>query len=391
MASLTLRSVKGTPLTNAEVDANFTALNTELATMLVAATAASTYLALSGGTLTGKLNLPASTTSAAPVNIGSGTAPSSPVSGDVWIGSSGLQYRQDTVTQTVALLGASQTFTGAVVFSGNLTAQATVNLGSGSGTITNQLGYGATTSGNTKTVGIGTGGLSGSTTNITIGSQYGTSITSYGSISHTGTFTAGGLIESTTGGFKFPDGTIQTTAGGGGGGGSGTYYVSSSAPGSPASGDRWLDTDTGIEYTYFSDGNTNQWVELGNTAFDASNYLPRRKIVDHSYKFYDSTTTNTLLYTNGSVQRWAPAGGSNPTLVISNWPGSGELAELLIEGQNLGGAGTITWPTINWIKADGTFTTTFSNLNITLQTGNIDFIILWTRDGGTTVYGKVIR
>jgi len=33
------------------------------------------------------------------------------------------------------------------------------------------------------------------------------------------TVTAGGLIESTTGGFKFPDGTTQTTAGGGGGGG----------------------------------------------------------------------------------------------------------------------------------------------------------------------------
>lgn len=214
MASLTLRSVKGTPLTNAEVDGNFTALNSELATMLTAALAASTYLALSGGTLTGKLSLPASTTSAAPVNLGSGTAPSSPVSGDVWIGSSGLQYHQGTVTQTVALLGASQTFTGAITVSGNLTAQASVSLGSASGTSTQQFAHGATTSGSTKTVSIATGGLSGSTTNITIGSQYGTSITSYGAISHTGTLSAAGLIESTSGGFKFPDGTIQTTAGG---------------------------------------------------------------------------------------------------------------------------------------------------------------------------------
>lgn len=36
MATLTLRSVKGSPLTNAEVDGNFTALNTELATKLTA-------------------------------------------------------------------------------------------------------------------------------------------------------------------------------------------------------------------------------------------------------------------------------------------------------------------------------------------------------------------
>lgn len=34
MATLTLRTVKGSPLTNAEVDANFTALNTELSTKL---------------------------------------------------------------------------------------------------------------------------------------------------------------------------------------------------------------------------------------------------------------------------------------------------------------------------------------------------------------------
>ena len=36
MATLTLRSVKGSPLTNSEVDGNFTALNTELATKLTA-------------------------------------------------------------------------------------------------------------------------------------------------------------------------------------------------------------------------------------------------------------------------------------------------------------------------------------------------------------------
>jgi hypothetical protein len=36
MASLTLRSIKGSPLTLAEVDANFTALNTELGTKLTA-------------------------------------------------------------------------------------------------------------------------------------------------------------------------------------------------------------------------------------------------------------------------------------------------------------------------------------------------------------------
>jgi len=45
------------------------------------------------------------------------------------------------------------------------------------------------------------------------------------------------------------------------GGGGGAYTVSATAPSSPDAGDRWLDSDNGIEYTYVNDGNTSQWVE----------------------------------------------------------------------------------------------------------------------------------
>jgi hypothetical protein len=111
-------------------------------------------------------------------------------------------------------------------------------------------------------------------------------------------------------------------------------------------------------------------------------------VKDGSVGYYDSTTTSALDYTNGHHQRWAPTG--TPTLSITNWPASGSLGELLIEGVNLGAA-TITWPAISWIKADGTTTTTFSSNGVTLQASGTDFILLWTRDGGTTVYGKVVR
>jgi len=107
-----------------------------------------------------------------------------------------------------------------------------------------------------------------------------------------------------------------------------------------------------------------------------------------SVQYFDSTTVNTLNYTNGSVQRWAPTG--TPTLSIINWPATGSLAELLIRGVNLG-AISILWPTVNWVKSDGTFTTTFSLNGVTLQAAGTDFILLWTDDGGTTVYGKVLR
>ena len=49
----------------------------------------------------------------------------------------------------------------------------------------------------------------------------------------------------------------------GGGTGGGSYTFSSTAPSSPAAGDEWTDSDDGITYQYVNDGNSSQWVELG--------------------------------------------------------------------------------------------------------------------------------
>lgn len=119
--------------------------------------------------------------------------------------------------------------------------------------------------------------------------------------------------------------------------------------------------------------------------------LTRVFFKDTGWDFQDNGTTNALNYVNGSHQRWAPSASSNPTLSITNWPPSGVMGELLVEAVNLAAAGAITWPTINWIKSDGTTTTTFGSNGVALQTSGIDFILLWTRDGGTTIYGKVVR
>lgn len=110
------------------------------------------------------------------------------------------------------------------------------------------------------------------------------------------------------------------------------------------------------------------------------------------YAYYDSGANNALDYTNGSHQRWAPNTGSQ-TLTIANWPSSGNLGQLLIEGVNLGGS-SITWPTVNWINPDGTTTTTINtylgNLSRTLQSSGLDWVLIWTRDAGTTLYGKIL-
>ena len=121
----------------------------------------------------------------------------------------------------------------------------------------------------------------------------------------------------------------------------------------------------------------------------ADGTVTRQMFKDTGFVYHDSTTTNALDYVNGSCQRWAPNTGAQ-SLTISNWPPTGNLGELLIQGINLGAA-TITWPTINWVKSDGTTTTTFASNGVTLQASGTDWVYLWTRDSGTTIYGKVVR
>jgi hypothetical protein len=81
-------------------------------------------------------------------------------------------YTFPNITGTLATTATlTQTFTGTTTFSGTFTASGTTTtLGSGTGAITANVGSGATTNGTTKTVNIGTAGVSGSITNINIGS-----------------------------------------------------------------------------------------------------------------------------------------------------------------------------------------------------------------------------
>jgi hypothetical protein len=118
--------------------------------------------------------------------------------------------------------------------------------------------------------------------------------------------------------------------------------------------------------------------------------VTRAMFKDTGWDYHDSGTTNALDYTNGSVQRWAPTASSNPTLSITNWPPTGNLGELLVEAVNLAAAGTVVYPTANWIKSDGTFAASPSLAGVTFTSGT-DFILFWTRDAGTTIYSKVVR
>ena len=80
-------------------------------------------------------------------------------------------YTLPNTSSELAILAGTQTFTGNKIFSGTLTASgATATIGTSTATTTYAVGTGATTTGLTKTVNLGTGGASGSNTVVNIGS-----------------------------------------------------------------------------------------------------------------------------------------------------------------------------------------------------------------------------
>ena len=95
------------------------------------------------------------------------------------------------------------------------------------------------------------------------------------------------------------------------------YTFSETAPLNPASGDRWIDAITGIEYTYLDDTTSKQWVELGLTI---DNSLPvsgttnqvlaknTNTSFDVSWKTIDKTFVGLGNVDNVSLSTWS---GSN--------------------------------------------------------------------------------
>lgn len=78
------------------------------------------------------------------------------------------------------------------------------------------------------------------------------------------------------------------------------------------------------------------------------------------------------------------------TLAITGWPTAGTLGELTVEIDN-GGSAALTMPTgLRWLKADGTYTTDFTQSGYTLLASGTNFLSFWTRAAGTPVWGRVL-
>ncbi|ATQ78273.1 hypothetical protein CR152_30015 [Massilia violaceinigra] len=110
-----------------------------------------------------------------------------------------------------------------------------------------------------------------------------------------------------------------------------------------------------------------------------------------SMTFYDNGTSPAVNYNNGGTQRVAPPSGAK-ALTFTNWPASGKQASQFLELVNIGLGGTPTWPGgTRFIRYDGVLQTTAAAANIAWLSSGTDYVMVSTRDGGTTLIVSVQR
>lgn len=97
-----------------------------------------------------------------------------------------------------------------------------------------------------------------------------------------------------------------------------------------------------------------------------------------------SSGTKTISASNGTKQKLTVSGSF--TLAYSSWAASGNYNE--VELQLVNGGTSVTWPTVNWMVGDGTTSTTFAAMGVALQSSGTNWVVVWTVDGGTTLYGR---
>lgn len=97
------------------------------------------------------------------------------------------------------------------------------------------------------------------------------------------------------------------------------------------------------------------------------------------------TSTATFVVATSATQSITVTG--NHTWAIT-W-GSPNYQELAVQVTN-GSAFTITYPTVTWMKGDGTSSATFSSMGVTLNASGPNTVFFWTFNAGSTVYGRAV-
>jgi hypothetical protein len=170
------------------------------------------------------------------------------------------------------------------------------------------------------------------------------------------------------------------------------FYTISGAANAPASasygfGIVFMSSATyGLQLLWSNDGNQFWTRQLNNNVFgswvlvsEGQGHITPQTITSGTTYMDLTQGKHFLLTVNAAV-----------AVGIVNWPAVTNKVEFELEIVN-GGAFATTWAgTINWILSNGTTSTSFSALGITLNSSGSNFFRFWSRDGGTTVYGVPI-
>lgn len=80
---------------------------------------------------------------------------------------------------------------------------------------------------------------------------------------------------------------------------------------------------------------------------------------------------------------------TNLTVALTDFV-TGRLGEVMIEFINAGSY-AVSFPGVQWIKGDGTYVASAAAAGITFNATGKDFVLLFSSDGGTNIYAKVVR
>ncbi len=260
---------------------------------------------------------------------------------------------------------------------GGTSATGTITLGRSTGTQTTNIQAGATASGSTKTMSIGTGGLAGSTTNIAIGSTAGTSTTTLnGAVTLSATTQAINLGNSQTSGV-INIGTADNRTGAiniGTGAGSlttGAITIGDSAGQQTITIGRSTDTNTLNLATGVTQAGSDKTVNIGTNSPLANTNINIGSSTATSYiNFQGTAYFNYYAAFNNSINQFLTAVAALPTDLDGAIAGDRRFVNNALNpraGSTVVGGGSVAMP----VYFDGTNWICDAGLGTTTGTGNV--------------------
>lgn len=132
--------------------------------------------------------------------------------------------------------------------------------------------------------------------------------------------------------------------------GGGSLTVATIPPASPGAGDTWVDSNSGIKYTYIDDGDSQQWVELeATTSISSGSGSGSVSIYSGEYVLTGTSVgnTETEIFIGGVANSRIPVSLNKTTyytadIVCRRTDAAGDHAAFYLKGVATNTAGTVT-------------------------------------------------